>query len=226
MPVAADVFGTAYLDAESFRAAAELFGVGMSLADYPVGADEAKLTRVLQAASRAIDAFCGKVFTPGALNEKQPFDKTTSQFRVNNPPVATITSCVIRVSVDNTVTVDVADLYINNQKGYVEIGQDAQSTLLITQQFASLSEPIVEVTYTSLATVPKEVALAAGFQAGHMINSGFVDKIAPPNFGKLDMDGLKISNEKGSRSQEQGWDGSMSPDAVRLLTPHKRFVAA
>lgn len=226
MSVAADLFGVAYLDAESFREHADLFGVGMSLADYKKTADnDAKLSRVLQAASRAVDAFCGKNFLAAAKTEKHALPESW-QIRVNNPPVAAVSSCVIRVGSNTTMTIQTGDLYINNQKAYVEIPRDLTTAILTQNSLKSLAEATVEITYTSLQSVPGDVKLAAGYQAAHMINTGFVDKVLPPNFGKVDMGGLDINNKRGARSSEEAMAASFSPEAARLLIPHKQFVAA
>lgn len=226
MPVESDLFGIAYLDAESFRAAAELFGVGMSLRDYPDDVDgNAKLTRVLQAASRSVDAFCGRDFTDEEKTENHALDPVTWHFTVNHPPVSSIDSCAIRYAVDSTVTVDPDHIYINNQKGYLEIGREAQN-LFEQVGLMSLAETQVEITYVSNASVPKPIKLATGYQTGHMINAGFVDKNLPPNFGKVDIGGLTINNKKGSKSHEEMRSSSFSPDAERILTPYRRLVAA
>lgn len=229
MTVAADLFGTAYLDAESFREHAELFGVGMSIANYPVPespspATETKLNRVLQAASRAVDAFCGREFTAGDFVEKHILDMITWRFSVNNGPVSTISACVIRLGIESTITIPTGRLYIDNQRGYVEIARDMQTAIVASGTPTSINEPTVEVTYKSLQTVPSPVKLATGYQAGHMINNGFVDAAIPANFGALDLEGLVMNNKKGPKSSEEAWVSSFSPEAERLLTPFKSFV--
>ncbi len=218
------IFGVAYLDAETFRASAELFGVGMAFTDYPDTPDgDSKLSRVLQAASRTIDAFCGQVFTPDDIVETQSFDPETWQFSTNNQPVISISACVMRLGVTSTMTIPPNHLYINNQKGYVEIGRDYQAAILVSNTPLWLSEPQIEVTYKSAQSVPSPVKLACGYQAGHLINTGFVDKLLPANFGKLDIGGLSVNNKKGYRSSEEMTSGSLSPDAERILTPLKQF---
>ena len=92
-PPSDDLFGPAYLDAATFRQMTAFFGVGMALCDYPDTDDgNLKLTQVLQAASRAIDAFCAKTFAPDDLVEQHALDLATRQFTVNNPPVSEIVS--------------------------------------------------------------------------------------------------------------------------------------
>lgn len=227
MPPVAD-FGTNYLDAESFRRSAELFGVGMAMCDYPDdGGGNDKLAFVLQAASRQIDAFCGRDFSPAPRAETHVLDLTTWQFTVNNPPVAAVSSCVIRYAIDGAIVIPPDRVYINNQKNYLEITRQLDAGLTILETLGSeLLEPQIEIIYTSLQQIPKNVQLACGFQAGHLINSGFVDKTLPPNFGKIDMGDLSINNKKGYRSSEEMKAGSLSADAERLLAPEIRFVAS
>ncbi len=227
MPVADDLFGVAYLDDESFRAGATLFGVGMALSDFPVTDEGTKrLNLVLQAASRMIDTFCGKVFTPTDLVETHELDLTTWQIRVNNPPVVSISSCIIRYAIDGTITIQTNKIHINNQQGFLEIARYLEGTLTLMEIGTELNCPVVEITYKSLQTVPKTVQLATGYQAGHLINSGYVDKTLPPNFGKVDLDGLSINNKKGYRSSQEMMAGSFSPEAERLLISERKLSIA
>lgn len=228
MPVAADLFGIAYLDAESFRSSAKLFGVGMSFADYPTGAEgDTALGHVLQAASRAIEAHVGKVFTPGNLTEKHKVDRQTWQFAVNNPPVIEIVSCLLRYAIDGTLTIASSNIYINNQNGYCEIvRQDEAIHSILAAIGTEIDGPVAEIVYKSAQSIPNEIKLAAGYQAAHMINNGFVDAALPANMGAIDLGGLKINNKKGGKSSEERSAMSISPEAARLLQPHMRFVAA
>jgi hypothetical protein len=227
MPPVTD-YGTAYLDAESFRTSAALFGVGMSMCEYPSDSDgNAKLNFVLQAASRTIDAFCARDFSPDDHTEQHSFDRSTWQFVVNNPPVTSISSCTIRYGKDGTLSIPTANVYINNQKRCCEITRSMDGTLVILDAMGTeLIDPQVEVVYKSVQDIPKHVQLACGFQAGHLINSGFVDKTLPPNFGKIEMSGLSINNKKGYRSSEEMSAGSFSPDAQRLLIQGIKFSIA
>lgn len=223
------LFGVAYLDAEDFRPSAKLFGVEMSfVSSYPDTEDgNAALDLVLQAASRAVDAFCGKVFTEDEITENHDLDTATWQFAVNNTPVASITSCLIRHSVNGTITIDPAKIYINNQKGYCQITWAISALdVIVAQLGTALTEAQIEVVYKSLQTVPNNVKLATGYQAGHMINSGYVDAKAPPNFGTVDIGGLKLNNRKGFKSAEDLQAASFSLDAERLLQGFRKFVAA
>lgn len=229
MAVPEDLFGEAYLDVESFRDMAVMFGAGMSLAcDFPDDTPgNARLLRVLQAASRQIDTHCGRDFSPADRLEQHELDLSTWKFTVNNPPVSSVSACLIRYAISGTVTIPTANIYINNQKKFLEISRTLDGSLTILDAIGSEFErPVIEVTYKSVQDVPKTVQLACGFQAGHLINSGFVDKMLPPNFGKIDMGGLSVNNKKGYRSAEEMRAGSLSADAERCLTGEVRFVAS
>ncbi len=223
------LFGVAYLGAADFRPSAKLFGVEMSfVATYPdTSPGNASLDIVLQAASRAIDAHCGRNFLAADITEKHDLNTATWQFSVNNTPVSSITSCLIRYAVDGSITIDPAKIYINNQKGYCQITWAVSALEVIVAQLGTaLTEAQVEIVYKSLQAVPNEVKLATGYQAGHMINSGYVDANIPPNFGKLNIKGMDLNNRKGFKSAEDQHAASFSPDAERLLQPFKKLVAA
>lgn len=225
MPTA-ELFGAAYFDAEKFRLNATLFGVGKSFADFPNTDDgNAKLTYVLQAASRMIDTFCGKSFTPGDISETHELDLETWQFKVNNPPVISISSCVIRYAIDGIFTIEPNRIYINNQKNYLEVTRMIDGSLSILEQIGTeIAGPQVEITYKSLQSVPAKVQLATAYQAGHLINTGYVDATLPPNFGKVDMDGLTINNKKGYKSAEEVRASTYSPEATELLISERPFA--
>lgn len=219
MPVPADLFGTHYLDAESFRNMAELFGAGVSMCDYPNTTDgNAKLLRVLKAASRAIDSFTARDYSPDDKTETHRLDLSTWRFSVNNPPVVTVSSCRIYYAIDGYLQIDPSKLFINNQKGYIEITRLLEGSLhQLEVTGTEIAGPQVIVIYKSLQSIPKNVQLACGFQAGHLINSGFADKMLPPNMGKLDLGGLSINNKKHYGSAEANQAASFSRDAERLL---------
>ena len=225
MPVNPNIYGTAYLDAENFRASAAMFGTGMSLCDYPDDDDgNAKLSLVLASASRIIDRHCLRDFSPAARQETQAFDLQTWRFSVNNPPVSEIVTAALRYGADAAEPFSASQIFINNQKNYLEILRIIGGTFTIISQVGSeLSEPVIEIEYKSYADIPAPVKLAAGFQAGHLINTGFVDKTLPPNFGKLNLGGLDINNKKGYRSSEEMAAGSISAEAAALLAPFQRF---
>lgn len=227
MAVDANLFGTAYLDAENFRYNAELFGVGAALDKYQNDLDGNKrLDLVLQAASRAVDTFCGRDFLAADKSEVHNFGPHW-QIKPNHPPVISISSIVVRTAVDGSVSVSPSDCYINNQKGYIEITGGLNSMVGILATVGSeIDGPQVEITYKSYQSIPNEVKVGTGYQAGMMINAGYVDAMVPPNFGAVDLSGLKINNRKGAGSQEQKAQIGFSPEAERVLAPFRRLVAA
>lgn len=227
MAVPSDLFGVAYLDAESFRATAKLFGVGVAFIEYPTGsAGDTKLAHVLQAASRSVDQFCGKVFTPANITEKCRLIQPQRQFVVQNPPVAEIVSCAIRYAKEGAITIPAENVYINNQQGYCEISQIDEATIAVYESLGSeIDGPIVEVVYKSLQSVPNPIKLATGYQAGYMINRGFVDTMVPSGLGAIDLGGMALNSRKG-RKESEDEDNSFSPEAAKLLAPYRRLVAA
>ena len=223
------LFGVAYLGAAEFRPSAKLFGVEMSfVANYPDDTPgNAALDIVLQAASRSIDAFCGRSFLAADITEKHDLNTATWQFAVNNTPVSSITSCLIRYAVDGAITIDPAKIYINNQKGYCQITWAVSALdVIVAQLGTALTESQIEVVYKSLQAVPSEVKLATGYQAGHMINSGYVDANIPPDFGKLNIKGMDLNNRKGFKTADERRETSFSAEAERPLQPFKKFAAA
>ena len=227
MAIDANLFGTAYLDAENFRANAAAFGVGMSLADYPAGnAGDQALSRVLQAASRLIDSHTGLDFSPEPRTEQHLFDFGTRRIKLNNPPVSAVNSFRVVFSPGTNQVFNSSDFYINNQLGYVELTDIAVGFGIITEYLSlGLSDPVAEITYTSYLDVPRPVKLACGYQAGKMINDGFVDKTIAPNFGQLEINGLTVNNKKGYRLKAEDIKAStLDPTAEKLLSQFKKIT--
>ena len=221
------IFGAAYLDVLNFRAAAALFGAGMAMCDYPAGSGDSALLNALAAASRMIDNHCGRDFLPEPKNETHRLDLTNWRFQTNNPPVFQIVSCRVRYASDGYILINPDRVYINNQQNYCEITRTFDGGLTILDQIGTeLAEPQVEVVYQSRQDVPANVRLACGYQTAHLINSGFVDKTLPANFGKLDLGGLSVNNKKGYKSSDEQQAGSLSAEAKRLLSGEIKFSAA
>lgn len=222
------LFGITYLETEDFRLSQSLFGAGMAMCDYANTTEgNLRLLNVLAAASRMIDAFCGRDFSPAAKTEQQKFTNGR-QFQVNCFPVAEIIQCKIKFTTTFSETLPVTDIYVNNQAQYLEITALNQSQIAIESHLVAvaLEEPVIEIIYTSYQSIEPAVRLACGYQAAHLINSGFVDKMMPPNFGKLDMSGLSINNKKGYKSAEEKSAGSMNAEAERLLAPYRSLIVA
>lgn len=223
-----DLFGIAYLDAESFRAAAGLFGVGVAMSGYPDDdTGNQKLEFALQAASRVIDSYCCRNFIGDPISEQHRITGDVWKFTVNCPPVSSVEACSIRYAIDSTLIIKPSDVYINNQEGLLEIPRGIDAVAQILSILGSELENIVaEVLYYSFEDIPPAVRSATGYQAAMMMNGGYVDANVPANFGAIDLGGMKLNNRKGSRNSADAFDGSIAPEAARLLLPYRKISVA
>lgn len=230
MATPTDLFGAAYLDAADFRNYADLFGAGMALAKYPdddVGNN--KLQAALAASSRTIDSLCGRSFLPGNISEQHLFDPAVKRISVNSPPVMELVEFKVRTSPGTIMQFQVSDVYVNNQKGYVELSNLAKSEALIADLLQmGLSQPQAEIVYKSYQSVPQKIRLACGYQTAFEINSGFVNSTLPPSFGRLEIGGIKVGNvSKQKFSQDSNVSvNRVAPQLEELLAEFKKLSVA
>lgn len=212
-----DILGSAYLAPADFAARAAVFGAGTSIS----GLDEPALKALGAAASRAIDAFCGRDFNPDAVTETHRFDERTRRVSVNRPPVMTLQSYKFVIAPGRYSDVSVAEVFVNNQENYLELVSVTQIPVLTTELLTfGMGEPQVEVTYLSYAAIPGAVAAACGFTMAKMANMGYVSALLPDGLQKV-----KIGPLEPSRVVSGANDALDLPViAKQLLTPFKRIA--
>lgn len=173
------LLGTAYMTAEDFISRAFSFGCGG-----PVIAafSEAEVDAVLASASRAIDGYTNRAFTPNPQTETQSVDFYTRRIRVDKPPVVSITSATLR-TYPTPVNLDVSQWVVNNAESYIEIPSGQLGTNSSTHAF---EYPDVGIVYVSAQTLPPTAVLSAvGFVAAEVINRNYVNKLAPPGVTEI-----------------------------------------
>ena len=197
-----DLFGLAYLDAQSFRNNAGLFGARIALSNFPKDENDSSIVTLAASASRVIDSICGRHFKPDPISENHPFDFRTRRTRVNSPPVVNLSSYAIRTGAGTVSSFPLNSLYINNEESYIELLSIALAYGLTSQILTlGMNEPQVEITYTSFQTPPAEVSLACGYVMAELANKGFVDGLVPAGFGQLKVGGITAGNARSQLSE-------------------------
>ncbi|HEX8685728.1 MAG TPA: hypothetical protein VF654_04475, partial [Pyrinomonadaceae bacterium] len=162
MPLELDnILGALYLSPEDFRKRASAFGARVALPE-----DEDELKAHLAGASRAIDAFCGRPFSPEAVTETHRLDAETRRVSVNRPPVLELTGFTILSGPDRSFAVETSQVFVNRQENYLEVvSWGALIGLAAGAGSLGIIEPQAEVTYKSYQDVPQAVAAACGYAA-------------------------------------------------------------
>lgn len=225
MPLDEDpILGYSYLAVDAFKERAQTFGCAPAIA----GMQDPAILSLLAAASRAIDAEVGRDFLGGQVSENHRFDLATRRIKINRPPLISLLSYRLRtgaglvssfnvtpVSNDGVNDVSFGAIYYNRQENYLEISSLAMASGMTTTLVSlGLSEPQVEIVYTSLADVPKQVVAATGYTAAVLINESLANKMIAPGLASIKADDVEI---KRARSISTGGETSIPPIARSLL---------
>ncbi|HZS45386.1 MAG TPA: hypothetical protein VFC63_09815 [Blastocatellia bacterium] len=220
MPLASDTtLGVCYIDPTVFKANAAVYGAAAAIA--PLSDDEIKMLVAL--ASREIDNYCGRTFTPDTITENHKFDPATRRVSPNNPPVIELLSFQVQIAPQVYSNFDISNVLINNQENYLEL---ASLAAIASQQLTSqvialgISQPQVIIQYLSYQSIPESVAGATAITAAYKANEAFANSAITPGVGLLK-----------SREQEVRRDPSYKPSdgipqaAKDLLRGVSRIVA-
>jgi hypothetical protein len=200
MPLDQDTtLGACYASVAQFTTMAGGLGCGVGLAAINDPGDLA-ITAILAAASRVVDAFCGREFDLQTIQEDQKWDLLTRRVYPYQPPVANLLSYQIQTApgsyqnitltpttVDASgATVSYGAIVYDKSRNYLELASLAVLTSL-TPVLVSLgiSEPIVRYQYTSFANVPQQVITATSLIAAEMVNKAYRNKRIVPGLQSI-----------------------------------------
>lgn len=204
MPLQEDpILGFSYLSVEDFKARAAVFGCAAAIAKVE---GDGVLLSLLAAASRDIDAEVGRDFLSGQVSENHKFDLASRRVRINRPPLVGLVSYRLRtgaglvssfavtpVTTDGVNNVSFGAIYYNRQENYLELSSLAMAGSMTTTLVSlGLAEPQVEIVYTSLQDVPKQVIAATGYAAAAIINEGLANQIIAPGLASYKADDVEV----------------------------------
>lgn len=168
--MADSLLGTQYMLATDFQARASAFGCGSQVIAVFTTTE---LDAALSAASRAIDGYTNRTFSPNPQVETHKVDYYTRRIRVEKAPVASIASAVLDTYPDTTA-IDVTQLLVNNQENYIEIPSGQLQALTPS---GAVEWPNVTITYNTGQTMPPlEVVNAVGFVAAELLNREYANR--------------------------------------------------
>jgi hypothetical protein len=214
-----DLLGVSYVDGEFFLANANAFGCARALQSLYSGTVVADtILPILSAASRMIDAEVGRDFISGEIRENHKLELNTRRIKINKPPLQTLLSYKLRtgaglvsnftvtpVQTDGENNVSFGAIYYNRQENYLELSSLAMASSMTSQLVSlGLSEPQIEIVYTSFADVPKEVVTATCWLAAHLLNESATSSVIAQGLASFKADDVEVrrqtnSSSKGSR---------------------------
>lgn len=184
--MADSLLGPQYISVANLQSRATAFGCAKAIAAMTSG----ELEALVALASRAVDGHTGRQWADGTvITENHKWDMVTRRVRVNQPPILTLVSYVLRTSPAQVATFSVTPItndaggnpvafgpiYYNREENYLELASLAVASSLTTPLISlGMFEPNVEIKYTSYSTAPQAVVSAAGLIAADMANSGYL----------------------------------------------------
>lgn len=170
-----------YLTAEEFRE----YQLG-DLTD-AAGTDltDAALDAFIGTASRIVDSYVGYSFQYRQTTERHSWQQKTRRVYPREKPIVSVSAFRVYVSNQQNAAFTVNDIYVNPDRGYVEITSLANVTYSLFPAIVALGliEPVAEITYThGYQYTPTDVKDAVALTA--------VDLIARDSLAKQGLNGL------------------------------------
>lgn len=199
----------------------------ISVADYKAlygitdASHDAVLDAIIEAASRRIDKFCGRIFYSGAAVEYFDGNGEVRYFTLHRPIISV--SELARVSYDSTGTVQVDELLAGNEyhvyEQHVELSQWTTSGVFGGGMVFVQGQRNFRLTYAyGTADVPEDVAMAAAMLANYLLSGNSTLKVG----------GAYISERIGDYSYDLGGVDAqmqtlgMPPDVKAILSGYRK----
>lgn len=143
-----------------YLSAAEFREYEMGDLTNPDGSDisDNKIRQLIKVASSMVDSYVGYTFDHRSSTEKHRWDQHTRRIYPIHRSIISVESVKIYVSAQQSASFTVNDIFINSDRGYVEITSLANVTYSLFPAIVALGmiEPVAEITYTHGASVPPQ----------------------------------------------------------------------
>jgi hypothetical protein len=192
-----------YLTVEEFK---EL-GIGDLTNPDGTDIDPARLRSFLKSASSIADKVVGYKFEFRQTTEKHPWDQKSRRIYPRERNIIGVSAVKIQVSAQQSADFTVQDIYLNSDRGYIEITSLANVTYSLFPAIVALGmvQPQAMITYThGYETIPEDVKLAVAHIAADIL---FKDNIIKKGMGGLSnfaIGGMSMAFSQGSKSSTMG----------------------
>jgi hypothetical protein len=210
-----------YLTAEEFRS----YQMG-DLSD-PSGnpLTDATIDSFIGIASRLVDSYVGYSFALKQTTERHNWSQKTRRVYPRQKPIVAVTDFRVYVSNQQNAHFTVADVFVNSDRGYVEVTSLATVTYSLFPAIVALGliEPVAEIVYThGYQYIPSDVKDAIALIT--------VDLIAKDSLAKQGMNGLtrlRVGDMEmqGTMPAKGGVLPGAIPNAALTMLDNYRFLA-
>lgn len=210
-----------YLTAEEFRA------YQMGDLNDPSGnpLSDAALDVFIAVASRLVDSYVGYSFALKQTTERHNWSQKTRRVYPRQKPIVSVSNFRVYVSNEQNAAFTVNDVFVNADRGYLEVTSLATVTYSLFPAIVALGliEPVAEIVYThGYQYIPSDVKDAVALIA--------VDLIAKDSLAKQGMNGLTRirvgeMEMQGAMPAKGGIMPSAIPSAAMTMLDNYRFIS-
>jgi hypothetical protein len=210
-----------YITAEEFRD----YQLGDLTDQSGEGLPDTTLDSFIGIASRLVDAYVGYSFQYRQTTERHVWNQKSRRVYPREKQIVSVAAFKVYVSNLQNAAFTVNDIYINSDRGYVEITSLANVTYSLFPAIVALGliEPVAEITYThGYQYTPTDVKDATALTA--------VDLIARDSLAKQGMTGLsriRVGEMEMYSDSPNGQSGSrvQVPSAACTILDPYRFIS-
>ena len=181
-----------------------------------------KIRQIVKVASSLVDSYVGYTFDHRSSTEKHRWNQGTRRIYPVHRSIISVENVRVYVSAQQSAAFTVNDIFINSDRGYVEITSLANVTYSLFPAIVALGmiEPVVEITYTHGASVPpQDIKDATALIAVELLARDSLAKQGLQAISRLRVGEMEIySNEAGQGGSRAKRDPSAAiPLAATLL---------
>lgn len=169
--------------------------------------DPARLRSFLKAASSVADKVVGYKFEYRQTTEKHPWDQKSRRIYPRERNIVSVSAVKIQVSAQQSADFTVQDIYLNPDRGYIEITSLANVTYSLFPAIVALGmiQPQAMITYThGYQEIPEDVKLAVGHIAADMLVNDSYIKQGMGGLNSFGIGGMNMTFNNKDRSGGMG----------------------
>lgn len=214
-----------YLTAEEFRS----YELG-DLTD-PSGTPltDSQLDSYIGVASRMADSYVGYSFAYRQTTERHPWSQKTRRVYPREKPIVSVSAFRVYVSNQQNAAFTVNDIYLNPDRGYVEVTSLANVTYSLFPAIVALGliEPVAEITYThGFQYTPSDIKDAVALTAVDLIGRDNLRKQGMTGLSRLRVGEMEMYSETANQGGASRVGGAPAlPSSAALLLDNHRFIS-
>jgi hypothetical protein len=188
---------------------------------------DATLDSFIATASRLVDAYVGYSFQYRQTTERHIWQQKNRRVYPREKPIVAVSAFRVYVSNQQNAAFTVNDVYLNPDRGYLEVTSLANVTYSLFPAIVALGliEPVAEITYThGYQFTPSDVKDAVALTAVDMIARDSLAKQGMTGLSRLRIGEMEMySDQLASRSGQQSVH-TLPPAAATILEQY-RFIS-